>query len=512
MAFRDMLIYYRNHPSILVWEGGNQKVSMAHVNELHALVEKYDPHGGRAYTHRRADATTATMMDIGEGTEGGREIARLPVFEGEYDREESPRRVWDNFSPPRFGYPEAKGQSYDLNSEEYAVDEVSQYVRKLGAPEHSGGANWLFSDSTSGGRVACEVARASGEVDGARLPKEAYYVCQAMFRADPQVHIIGHWTYPAGTTKGCICRGEWRCGGTFLNSKSLGRGTVSDRYLFTFPKVTWEPGELKAVSYAGGKAVATETLRTAGAPVALRLTAITGPGGLRADGSDVALIDVEAVDARGERCPTVEQKVDFEMTGPATWRGGYDSGKTNSINQTYLDLECGINRVAVRAGRKPGEIVVTARSEGLKAGTVKIASKAFRVKDSFATDLPELPTVKLPKQGLDATMADTMPLPAKTQAPVEPAQVGLFTQAFSVFGAGAQRPGGTGRAGREKDLCGPGGHVCEPADDVARGRLRADSERGPELQRGGFNGSGSEGRRGGFGGVFMTTGCQSRSG
>jgi beta-galactosidase len=32
--FRDVLIYYRNNPSIFIWEGGNQKVSRAHAAEL----------------------------------------------------------------------------------------------------------------------------------------------------------------------------------------------------------------------------------------------------------------------------------------------------------------------------------------------------------------------------------------------------------------------------------------------------------------------------------------------
>ena len=94
-----------------------------------------------------------------------------------------------------------KGQTYQLTSEQYAVNEVSQYVHKTLRANHCGGANWIFSDSTSGGRNTTEVCRASGEVDGVRLPKEAYYVCQAMFRDDPQVHIIGHWNYPAGTKK-----------------------------------------------------------------------------------------------------------------------------------------------------------------------------------------------------------------------------------------------------------------------------------------------------------------------
>ncbi|TAL03855.1 MAG: glycoside hydrolase family 2 protein, partial [Verrucomicrobia bacterium] len=289
-AFRDAVIYFRNHPSILVWEGGNQKVSRAHAQELRALVDKFDPHGGRVYTHRRADKATAEFMDIGAGTEGGREIANLPVIEAEYDREESPRRVWDKFSPPNFGYPEAKGQTYQLTSEQYAVNEIAQYVRKLDAPDHSGGANWIFSDSTSGGRVTCEVARGSGEVDGARLPKEAYYVCRAMFRADPQVHLIGHWNYPEGTTKDVFVAANGDSVELFVNGKLLGRAQATDRYLFTFPNVKWEAGEIKAVSYANGKPVATESKRTAGPPVALRLTPITAPGGLEADGADVALV------------------------------------------------------------------------------------------------------------------------------------------------------------------------------------------------------------------------------
>ena len=230
-AFRDMIIYFRNHPSILIWEGGNQKITLAHVKELRGLMDKYDPHGGRAYAQRRADQTDAQFMDVCIGTEGGREIPRLPVIEGEYDREESPRRVWDDFSPPNFGYPEAKGRSdYDLTSEQYAVNEVAQYVLKVGAPNHCGGANWIFSDSTSGGRDAAEVARASGEVDGVRLPKEAYYVCQTMFRDDPQVHIIGHWNYPCGNKKNRLCHIQLRRRGA-VRERQIARPRKSFRPL-----------------------------------------------------------------------------------------------------------------------------------------------------------------------------------------------------------------------------------------------------------------------------------------
>jgi len=434
-AFRDMIIYYRNDPSILIWEGGNQKVTRAHAAELRGYMDEYDPHGGRAYAHRRSDEVDGEFMDVCIGTEGGWELKKLPVVEGEYDREESPRRIWDDFSPPTFGYSAAKGRSdYILTSEQYAVNEEAQYLKKLGLPEHCGGANWIFSDTTSGGRDAAEVARAGGEVDGVRLPKEAYYVCRAMFDArDPQVHIIGHWTYPAGTKKTMYVACNRDKVELFVNGKSLGFGAPmpDGPYIVEFKDVVWEPGEIKAVAYENGKPVATHVLRTAGPAVALRLTPIVNPnGGLRADGSDILLINVEAVDARGERCPTFQERVDFETRGKGIWRGGYNSGKTNSINNTYLDLECGINRVAVRATRTPGAITVRATCKGLRPASVTVKSVAFDAPNGYSSELPVMPEVPLPAQRPVITPAWDQP----TMRQEKTSETGRFVTAFSYSG------------------------------------------------------------------------------
>jgi beta-galactosidase len=432
-TFRDTIIYFRNHPSILIWEGGNQKVSREHARELRGYIDKYDPHGGRAYAHRRADKITAEFMDVGIGTEGGREIKDLAVVEGEYDREESPRRVWDDFSPPNFGYPEAKGQTYQLTSEQFAVNQVAQFMKKLGAGDHCGGANWIFTDSTSGGRVAVEVCRTSGELDGVRLPKEAWHVCRAMFRDDPQVHTIGHWNYPAGTRKTVYVASNGDEVELLLNGKSLGRGKVSDRYLFTFPDIAWEPGEIKAVAYRQGRAVATQLKQSVGSAVALRLTPMTGGGGLLADGSDVALIDIEAVDARGQRCPTFQQRVEFALEGPGIWRGGYNSGRTNSVNHAFLDLECGINRAAVRSTPEAGAIIVHARSDGLKAANITLKSLPVKVENGSTTTLPALPLVSLPavvpvRTGLVASISQ----PAKSK--IQNSAPGRFVRSFNYSG------------------------------------------------------------------------------
>ena len=407
-------------------------MSLAHAKEMRAIFEKYDPHGGRAEAYRRADQTDAQFMDIGVGTEGGREIASLPVVEGEYDREESPRRIWDKYSPPDFGYPGSKGQPQAFDSEDFAVHEVSQYVRKVGASYHSGGANWVFSDSTSGGRVDCETARDSGEVDGVRLPKEAYYVCAVMFRSEPGVHIIGHWNYPTGTKKAVYVASNGDDVELFINGKSVGHGKVSDRYLFTFPNVAWQPGEIKAVATRQGQPWASDAKHTVGPPVALRLTPIVGPDGLRADGSDIALIDVEAVDAHGERCPTFQHRVDFTCDGPATWRGGWNSGKVNSINKLYLDLDAGINRVAVRAGLSAGPITVSATGIGLQAASVT----SFEGDRTFAEEgssevLPAMPAVPLPNV---RPIFAAEKIPEAAAAPAGKVGPGSFITSFSYSG------------------------------------------------------------------------------
>lgn len=403
-AFRDVVIYYRNNPSIMIWEGGNQKVTLEHAKELRGLMDQYDPHGGRVYAHRRSDKATASVADMIIGTEGGREFADKPVVEGEYDREESPRRVWDDKTPRPLattqpssivhGYPEAKGMTYDLTSEQYAVNQVAQWVRKCGAENHCGGANWIFSDTASGGRVPAEVARAGGEVDGVRLPKEAYCVCQVMWDPAPRTHIIGHWNYPEGTTKDVYVVANDRADDVelFVNGKSVGHAKPEDQFLFTFKDVKFDPGEIKAVAYSNGKKVSEQAKKTAGPPASLKLTPITGPKGFRATGSDVLLVDAEVLDAQGIRVPTYYGPITFSTSGPAVWRGGYNSGTPYSINNTTLGLEDGINRVALRSTLQPGAIKIEAQVPNLPPATLEVASQPVDIQGGgISPALPPLP-------------------------------------------------------------------------------------------------------------------------
>ncbi|MGA2053589.1 MAG: DUF4982 domain-containing protein, partial [Opitutales bacterium] len=253
-------------------------------------------------------------------------------------------------------------------------------------------ASIYFSDSNADGRQdSSEVCRVSGKVDSVRLPKEAYYAYRVMQNDQPDIHIIGHWTYPANTTKTMYVVSNCSSVELFVNGTSVGKvDQPTNGYLFAFPNIAWAPGEIKAVGSNNGTEACEDKLTTAGAPKAIKLTPILGPKGLQADGSDVALIDVEVVDDKGERCPTDEARVDFTCTGPGIWRGGYNSGIVDSTNNLYLNTECGINRVAVRSTATPGTITVTATRDGLQSASVDIVSNPVTIADGLETDPPQV--------------------------------------------------------------------------------------------------------------------------
>ena len=439
-VMRDSMIFYRNNPSIFFWEAGNTIVTPEQMEQMVALRKELDPHGGRVMGTRDNDQPDAnkalTPMSeyygvmIGQAPQtdqvGGDDIFRgysiarrdkAPLIESEDLRDEAGRNIWDDFSPPHYGFKPKIGMvggrpidSWHWNSETFclaAATRYNSYFSNRISNTDAAHSKWsaycsiYFTDEDADGRQqGSYVLRVSGKVDGVRLPKEAYYVYRVMQGETPDIHIIGHWTYPTNTVKTVYVAAS-HCDRVelFLNGKSLGvakqpcdfvdtfngddRNMGNTGYIYAFTNIAFAPGTLKAVATRGGQTVAQQQLQTAGEPYAIKLTPHTGPKGLQADGSDVALIDFEVVDAKGNRCPTDEARVDFDVSGPGIWRGGINAAKLDSTNNRYLDTECGINRVAIRSTLTPGTITITAKRDGLKPATVKIESKPVSIADGL---------------------------------------------------------------------------------------------------------------------------------
>jgi hypothetical protein len=411
----DAIVRFRNSPSIVFYEGGNENISDEHMAELKAIRDKLDPHGGRAIGSR--EMLSSKVAEYGGEMLYINKSGTKPVWAMEYSRDEGARKFQDDFTPPFHN----DSPDYNRNQDSHAAEDVRRWFdywreRPVGGDRvSSGGVNIIFSDSNTHFRGDNNYRR-SGEVDAMRLPKEGFYAHQVMWDGwvdvgRPRSHIIGHWNYAPGATKDVLVVSSADRVELLLNGKSLGQGVKSDGFRFTFKTVAWAPGTLRAVGRdAAGKVVSSDERVTTGPAVALRLTPHVGPTGWRADAADLALVDVEAVDVEGRRVPTALDLVSFDVVGPAEWRGGIAQGDSkggvkptqapasptgdvvtgahtvdgvtsyagasrrddNYILSRTLPVEAGINRVALRSTLEPGKVTVTARAEGLKPATVTL--------------------------------------------------------------------------------------------------------------------------------------------
>lgn len=417
---RDSIVYNRNNPSILFYESGNKGISEDHMRDMLAVRNQFDPHGGRAIGSREMLASRTAeyggeMLYIDKS-------ATRPLWAHEYNRDEGARKFWDNDTPPLH----KDNPLYNRNQDSFAIEDVLRWddyfrVRPgTGARVSAGGVNISFIDENSHFRGDNNYRR-SGEVDAMRLPKDAFYAHQAMWDGwvdpeKPHIHIGGHWNYAPGTRRTVFVVADTASVELRLNGRSLGTQQPFHDFLFVFPNIDFTPGKLEAIGFdAHHKPVATTTLATADAPAAIRLTPHTGPGGLHADGADLALVDVEIVDAHGRRVPTALDLVHFTVDGPAEWRGGIAQGTAqpaklnttptdnhglsatapppflyydNYILSRDLPVEGGVNRISLRATEQPGVITLHAAVEGLPPAQLQLTSTAVPEHDGLSRDNP----------------------------------------------------------------------------------------------------------------------------
>ena len=243
----------------------------------------------------------------------------------------------------------------------------------------------VFSDTNTHHRGEKHY-RTSGVVDAMRIPKDAFYAHQVMWNGwvepeEAKTYIVGHWSYD--NSQFIIHNSQLRkpvyvvstadSVELFLNGKSLGYGKQSYRYLFTFDNVGFEPGTLEAVGSDGSR----YQLETVGEPYQLKLTTIENPQGIRADGADMVLVQVEVVDKQGRRCPLDNRMIHFSLWGEAQWIGGIE---TDAMS---LPVECGVNRVLLRTTTNAGEINLSAYADGVKPAYLSVKSEKGKDNSQF---------------------------------------------------------------------------------------------------------------------------------
>ena len=400
---RDAIIYNRNNPSIIFYECGNESISESHMAEMKEIKYKYDPKGGRAIGSR--EMLNSKVSEYGGEMLYINKSDTQPLWAMEYSRDEGLRKYWDDFTPPfhKNGagplYNNQDASSYNRNQDTHAIENIIRWnefwAQRPGTGKRvsSGGVNIVFSDTNTHYRGE-ENYRRSGEVDAMRIPKDGFFAHKVMWDgwvdANPKgMHMIGHWNYTDSIIKDQYVVSAAQKVELFLNGKSLGFGERSENFLFTFPKVKWETGILKAVSYdEKGKQIAEKSLVTAKAAKKLKLTLMQSPTGFKADGADLVLVEVEVVDENGQRCPTALNMINFNLEGPAEWKGGIAQGPNNYILAQSLPVEGGVNRVLIRSALASGKIRLTATAEGLQKAVLEFASSPVIVQNGLSKSFP----------------------------------------------------------------------------------------------------------------------------
>ena len=138
-----------------------------------------------------------------------------------------------------------------------------------------------------------------------------------------------------------------------------------DRYRLRWNDVKYEPGELKVVAYdANGKRAGEETVRTAGTPARLRLTA--DRGFIHADGTDLMFVTVEMTDKKGTLCPDADDELLFEVSGAGTFKAvcNGDATSLEPFTQPRMKLFHGKLVVIVQAADAPGTAWLDVRTAG----------------------------------------------------------------------------------------------------------------------------------------------------
>jgi beta-galactosidase len=238
-----------------------------------------------------------------------------------------------------------------------------------------------------------------GVVDLAGFPKDRYYAYKSRWTTEPLVHLFPHWNWSGheGETIPVMAYTNASEVELFLNGKSLGRkkigvdtvvipvgSKVSNTHKFTSKyrlewDVPYQAGTLRAVAYKNGSQVAVDEVHTAGEPA--RIQMIPDRSKIASDGSDLSFITVRVEDKDGNLCPLAGNMIHFKVEGAGRIEA-VDNGNaatTEPFQADYRKAFSGLALLIVRPRlNQPGDIHVTATSDGLAAASVTLTAASMQ--------------------------------------------------------------------------------------------------------------------------------------
>jgi beta-galactosidase len=431
---RDFVRRDRNHPSVIMWSIGNEIPEQGspdgwqEAKRLTGLFHEEDPTRPTTSAFNSPEGAIKNRLAENVDIPGfnyrpwlyARTLQEHPdwiIVGAETSSCVSSRGVFHLPIEKYEKHPSLQLTGYDVIAPPWAYCPDAEFLYQEKLPQVLGEFVWTGFDYLGeptpyfnrAGSDADWPARSSyfGFVDLAGFPKDRYYLYQSEWTTTPMVHVLPHWNWPGqeGTAIPVMAYTNADEVELFLNGKSLGRkakgaepvmlpvgrnvqsgvggtdpGLVRDGQLASRWRIAWQvpyaPGTLRAVAFKGGRQVAVDEVKTAGAPARIRL--LPDRAAIRADGDDLSFITVRVEDRDGNLCPLADSLVKFSVTGAGTIQA-VDNGSAASEEPFHASQRkafAGMALLIVRS--RPGQagtIHVTAASESLAPATVDLASR-----------------------------------------------------------------------------------------------------------------------------------------
>ena len=254
-----------------------------------------------------------------------------------------------------------------------------------------------------------------GSFDISLQPKPIAYLLRSMFKPEEPVVHIGivdtkadetewngiifsndgmseHWNRTAGKKYNINVYTNAERIDLIVNGKTVAQQQNSTdpkkRNKLRFNDIEYQPGYIEAVAYNDGKRAASHRIETTGKATRLKLTADTTTW--KADGQDLMHVRINAVDSKGRRTWSAQQKLNFTVEGDASIVA-VDNGNLNSdesFTGTARSLYNGSALVILRAGQKPSNITLTVSGEGFKTQKIKLKSLTPSPREKSLTPSP----------------------------------------------------------------------------------------------------------------------------
>jgi beta-galactosidase len=220
-----------------------------------------------------------------------------------------------------------------------------------------------------------------GIVDMCGFPKDTFYYYKAWWGKEPVLHLFPHWNFEGeeGREIPVWVYSNMDEVELLVNGKSLGKQAVP-RLGHVEWKARYEPGSIEARGWKDGKLALTEKRETTGPAASIRLTVDRTE--INADGEDLAILKVEALDKEGRAVPTADNLINFKVTGAGALIGvgNGDPNCQESDKGPMRSLFNGLAQAIVQSTKQAGKIVVEAtsgrRDAELTPAKVSITTKA----------------------------------------------------------------------------------------------------------------------------------------